>query len=217
MNDVSTNGSYQKDPLCLSVEEIARDFIENLLESAVEEIRRQGVNVDFRKHIVTPKCLVQWPSVSDFTPDIGLQKVDEYIRSWPKNAEMMYCIDYTGCRRDSRSDFHFYEGVFCIYIVLNLAPHSAAAAPTFWRPPPPLFPIVKWSVPNMMYPVPPAVASVFFTMELSRIKPLDCPVTVTYIFEGSKLKHSPGDTPFPLKWVWDIIWNKVQLFKTLSF
>ncbi|XP_049816589.1 A-kinase anchor protein 14-like [Schistocerca nitens] len=145
MNDVSTNGSYQKDPYCLSVEEIASDFIENLLESAVEEIRRQGVNVDFRKHIVTPKCLVQWPSVSDFTPDLGLQKVDEYIRSWPKNAEMMYCIDYTGCRRDSRSDFHFYE--------------------------------VKWSVPNMMYPVPPAVASVFFTMELSRIKPPDCPVT----------------------------------------
>ncbi|KAK5649129.1 hypothetical protein RI129_004021 [Pyrocoelia pectoralis] len=76
---------------------------------------------------------------------------------------------------------------------------------------------VKFSIPTRCYPIPQATASVFFTIEVSRIKPSCCPVDVSYVFEGSSLVQVPGKMPFEDNLLFDIIDAKLSLYKSLSF
>ncbi|KAF5305111.1 hypothetical protein FQA39_LY09373 [Lamprigera yunnana] len=76
---------------------------------------------------------------------------------------------------------------------------------------------VKWSIPTYPYPIPQATASVFFTIEVSRIKPSRCPVDVSYVFEGSRLSHAPGKVPFNEGFLFDIIDAKLAFYKNLYF
>ncbi|KAF5271288.1 hypothetical protein FQR65_LT05303 [Abscondita terminalis] len=75
---------------------------------------------------------------------------------------------------------------------------------------------VKWSIPTNQYPIPQATASVFFTIEVSRFKPTFCPVQVSYVFESSKLVHSPGEIQFKESFLFDIIDAKLCLYKSFT-
>ncbi|KAB0803577.1 hypothetical protein PPYR_00547 [Photinus pyralis] len=75
----------------------------------------------------------------------------------------------------------------------------------------------KFSIPTRCYPIPQATASVFFTVEVSRIKPLYCPVDISYVFEGSSLVRVPGKVPFDESFLFDIVDAKLSLYKSISF
>uniref|UniRef100_A0A8C3JZV0 A-kinase anchoring protein 14 n=1 Tax=Calidris pygmaea TaxID=425635 RepID=A0A8C3JZV0_9CHAR len=76
---------------------------------------------------------------------------------------------------------------------------------------------VCWSVPTRRKPIPRATASVYFVIEISKIKPATSPVEVFYTLESCRLIHRPGQHPFREKWLKDIIENKIILMERLNF
>ncbi|XP_035179542.1 A-kinase anchor protein 14 isoform X2 [Oxyura jamaicensis] len=70
---------------------------------------------------------------------------------------------------------------------------------------------VLWSIPTRRKPIPQATASVFFVIEISKIKPATLPVEVFFFLESSRLIHRPEQCQFREKWLKDIIENKLIL------
>ncbi|KAJ8276468.1 hypothetical protein COCON_G00082200 [Conger conger] len=74
-----------------------------------------------------------------------------------------------------------------------------------------------WSIPTAQTPIPKATASVYFVIEISKIKPQSMPVEVYYVVESCRLRHRPGKTSFRERWLKDIIENKTRLKETINF
>ncbi|KAL3846821.1 hypothetical protein ACJMK2_017775 [Sinanodonta woodiana] len=76
---------------------------------------------------------------------------------------------------------------------------------------------VRWSIPTRRKPIPRATACVYFTFQVSKIKPKNYPVEVYYVFETNRLVHRPGESRFREKWLKDIIESKVLMMQTVTF
>lgn len=76
---------------------------------------------------------------------------------------------------------------------------------------------VRWSIPTRRKPIPRATACIYFTFEVSKIKPKDHPVEVYYVFETHRLVHRPGQSRFREKWLKDIIESKVIMMEAIDF
>ncbi|XP_045200571.2 A-kinase anchor protein 14-like isoform X1 [Mercenaria mercenaria] len=82
---------------------------------------------------------------------------------------------------------------------------------------------VRWSVPTRRKPIPRATACVYFTFQVSKIKPKSHPVEVFYVFETNRLVHSanedqkPGESRFREKWLKDVIESKVLMMQAVAF
>ncbi|NWU55065.1 AKA14 protein, partial [Dromas ardeola] len=74
---------------------------------------------------------------------------------------------------------------------------------------------VCWSVPTRRKPIPRATASIYFVIEISKIKPATLPVEVFFTLESSRLIHRPEQCQFREKWLKDIIENKIILMERL--
>ncbi|XP_022903324.2 uncharacterized protein [Onthophagus taurus] len=74
-----------------------------------------------------------------------------------------------------------------------------------------------WSIPTKEYPVAQATASIFFTYEVSRIKPKCCAVEIYYTFEGQLTKFAPTKETNPEKCLFSIVDAKLKFFETLRF
>jgi len=76
---------------------------------------------------------------------------------------------------------------------------------------------VQWSIPTRRNPIPRATASVYFTIELSTVKPRTSAVNVYYIFEATQLVHRPGKSRFREQWLKDIVDSKILLMEDVQF
>ncbi|NWZ19771.1 AKA14 protein, partial [Asarcornis scutulata] len=74
---------------------------------------------------------------------------------------------------------------------------------------------VLWSIPTRRKPIPQATASVYFIIEISKIKPDTFPVEVFFFLESSRLIFRPEHCRFREKWLKDIIINKLSLKQCL--
>ncbi|XP_047431368.1 A-kinase anchor protein 14 [Mugil cephalus] len=68
----------------------------------------------------------------------------------------------------------------------------------------------RFSTPSPRKPIQ-GTASVYFAMELSKVKPQTVPVQVRFIIESNRLVHTPGKTTFREKWLVDVIESKTLL------
>ncbi|XP_071492761.1 A-kinase anchor protein 14-like [Diadema setosum] len=76
---------------------------------------------------------------------------------------------------------------------------------------------VRWSVPTRRKPIPRATACVYFTIEVSKIKPKTSTVSVYYVFETNRLVHQPGLSRFRERWLKDLIDTKILIMDTVTF
>ncbi|CAH1788284.1 unnamed protein product [Owenia fusiformis] len=76
---------------------------------------------------------------------------------------------------------------------------------------------VRWSIPTRRKPIPRATACVYFTFQVSKIKPKSHPVEVFYVFETNRLVHRPGQSRFRETWLKDIIESKVLMMRAVDF
>ncbi|XP_064615599.1 A-kinase anchor protein 14-like [Liolophura sinensis] len=76
---------------------------------------------------------------------------------------------------------------------------------------------VRWSIPTRRKPVPRATACVYFTFQVSKIKPKQYPVEVFYVFETNRLVHRPGESRFREKWLKDVIESKSLIMESVNF
>ncbi|RXN19744.1 A-kinase anchor 14 [Labeo rohita] len=75
----------------------------------------------------------------------------------------------------------------------------------------------KWSIPTPTAPIPRATASVYFILQISKIKPNTLPVDAHFLVETNRSKHIPGQTRFREKWLMDVIESKILLMDTVDF
>ncbi|XP_072913736.1 A-kinase anchor protein 14 [Hemitrygon akajei] len=76
---------------------------------------------------------------------------------------------------------------------------------------------VRWSIPTRRKPIPRATASIYFIIEISKVKPPVFPVEVYYFFESNRLLHRPGQSRFKESWLKDIIESKILLMEQVEF
>jgi len=76
---------------------------------------------------------------------------------------------------------------------------------------------VRWSIPTRRKPIPRATACVYFTIEVSKIKPGNYPVEVYYVFEANQLVHKPGLSRFRERWLKDVIESKILMMEAVTF
>ncbi|XP_044906405.1 A-kinase anchor protein 14 isoform X1 [Felis catus] len=76
---------------------------------------------------------------------------------------------------------------------------------------------VRWSIPTAMRPMLQVSASAYFTVKITKNKPPDMPIEVSYVFEGHSLVHRPGMTRFREKWLRDITEAKSILMESIAF
>ncbi|XP_068958249.1 A-kinase anchor protein 14 [Petaurus breviceps papuanus] len=76
---------------------------------------------------------------------------------------------------------------------------------------------VCWSIPTACKPLCQAAASIYFFIEISKIKPKNLPVEVFYVLETNKYVHRPGQCRFREKWLNDIIESKIILMNSINF
>ncbi|XP_004685993.1 PREDICTED: A-kinase anchor protein 14 [Condylura cristata] len=76
---------------------------------------------------------------------------------------------------------------------------------------------VEWSPATARRPVPRVSASAFFTIKITKNKPPDSPIDVSYIFEGQSLVQRPGMIRFRENWLREIVECKHILLESLPF
>ncbi|KAA0186916.1 A-kinase anchor protein 14 [Fasciolopsis buskii] len=76
---------------------------------------------------------------------------------------------------------------------------------------------VRWSMPTRRSPIPAATVSIYFTIQVSKIKPKHSEVGVYYQVETFRTKHRPGATRFCKRWLRDVIDNKMRLMSYVKF
>lgn len=74
----------------------------------------------------------------------------------------------------------------------------------------------RFSTPTPRRPIQ-GTASVYFGVDVSKVKPQSLPVVVVFILEASRLIHTPGQTRFRKKWLEDIIESKSLLRRAVDF
>ncbi|XP_049892568.1 A-kinase anchor protein 14 [Epinephelus moara] len=72
-----------------------------------------------------------------------------------------------------------------------------------------------FSIPTSRRPIQ-GTASVYFVVDISKIKPQTLPVEVRFIVESNRLVHTPGRSRFGEKWLVDVIESKTLLRRALD-
>ncbi|CAH1173972.1 unnamed protein product [Phaedon cochleariae] len=75
----------------------------------------------------------------------------------------------------------------------------------------------KFAIPTKCYPIAQATVSIFFTYEVSRVKPKHCPVDVTYQIEGSRSILVPGRHIITENMLFRVVDAKIAFFKTVKY
>ncbi|KYB26744.1 uncharacterized protein LOC103313598 isoform X3 [Tribolium castaneum] len=64
--------------------------------------------------IGTYVCVLEWPTIEEFTQEIGTAKISEYLSYWKFEEDWKYCINFLIGKSDSACDFYQYEAIFSI-------------------------------------------------------------------------------------------------------
>lgn len=130
---------------------------------------------------------IDWPTIGQFTVDLGSQKIDEFIKkTWEYNDCWLYCIDFIEKIDKEFTTLYQYR--------------------------------CRWSIPTRRKPISRFTASVYFTYNVSKIKPKDVTkVQVMYQLETQRVVHEPGKTRFRQEWLNDILKAKEITLNTFRF
>jgi len=135
---------------------------------------------------------VRWPSIAEFTNEkIGIEKINEYIeKEWKTSAGGQdHCWLYAIDFLERKS-LEFND----LYI---------------YR--------VRYSIPTRRQPIPRQTVSIYFTIDVSKIKPKNTPVKVSFVFETMRIIHHPTNFRFRQNWLQDIILLKENLSSGIDF
>ncbi|KAJ8925468.1 hypothetical protein NQ315_009302 [Exocentrus adspersus] len=80
------------------------------------QLNRNRESAEFYPVIVEyerPKFSV-WPSIAEFTIELGAEKIDEYLSSFSTNEDWLYIIYYLGNEIDATSHYYKYEAVWSL-------------------------------------------------------------------------------------------------------
>ncbi|CAF3732477.1 unnamed protein product [Rotaria magnacalcarata] len=76
---------------------------------------------------------------------------------------------------------------------------------------------VRYSIPTRRQPIPRQTVSVYFTIDVSKIKPKNTIVHVSFVFETMRVVYHPGEFRFRQNWLEDIILFKEKMANDINF
>ncbi|CAH8491064.1 unnamed protein product [Heterobilharzia americana] len=105
--DIINDKSFRSDPLYCDIMRIQADDTESIYEtSSLDEIPGSWERLHHQNETteeITAKIIlsdnphpspnIQWPTIAEFTPELGRKKIEEYIKGWERNENWLYCID----------------------------------------------------------------------------------------------------------------------------
>ncbi|VDP87959.1 unnamed protein product [Echinostoma caproni] len=131
---------------------------DDLAEGMINETGRRPICLSEEIH---PTPNVNWPTIGEFTPELGLKRIEEYIQGWDIDENWLHCIDILPSEEKPYDVNHKYR--------------------------------VRWSVPTRRTPIPRATASIYFTIQVSKIKPKVSRVSVCYYVSLKQCDLIPSD------------------------
>ncbi|KAF7277990.1 hypothetical protein GWI33_008986 [Rhynchophorus ferrugineus] len=178
----------------------AKEFVKEIIQKSEETIATKDVAPDSKhsEHLIkttesssdfdyveTNRSFTTWPTIEEFTIELGANKIDEYLSSFETDEDWLYVIYYHGTKELISSDIHKYQAIY--------------------------------SLPTWRYPIAQATASIYFTIEICKVKPKSCFVNVTFQYETFRKQYKPGIFDFQEKWLHYILDSKINLFKTITY
>ncbi|CAF0833486.1 unnamed protein product [Rotaria sordida] len=135
---------------------------------------------------------VHWPSIAEFTNEkIGIEKINEYIeKEWktaPGGHDNSWLYAIDFLQRKSLEFNDLY-----IYRVC-------------------------YSIPTRRQPIPRQTVSIYFTIDVSKIKPKNTPVQISFVFETMRVIYRPGNFRFRQNWLQNIILLKEKIANDIDF
>ncbi|KAF8567315.1 hypothetical protein P879_02981 [Paragonimus westermani] len=150
--------------------------------ASLRESGKQRVILDDEPH---PTPNIVWPTIGEFNKELGLKKIEEYMKGWQLHKNWLHCTDVLSVQDGPYDVFYRYR--------------------------------VRWSIPTRRQPIPRATASIYFTLQVSKIKPKTQQIGVYYQVEAFRTMHRPGNTRFCEQWLRDVIDSKARLMPYINF
>ncbi|CAH2314996.1 Hypothetical predicted protein [Pelobates cultripes] len=170
-----------------ALRETASALVEAAMRNAQETLRNEQ-KPSSEGPVSDPDFPLQnfpWVPCKDFSVELGMKQIEEYISTWELHESWLHCTDYLKDEEIEFSKLFHYR--------------------------------TRWSIPTRRKPIPRATACIYFTIQISKIKPNTFPVEVFFIFESTRLVHRPGQTRFREKWLKDIIESKIIMMDSITF
>lgn len=71
------------------------------------------------EYVETKNSFTTWPTIEEFTIELGANKIDEYLASFETEEDWLYVIYYHGTKDLICSDIHKYQVVYFDLILLR--------------------------------------------------------------------------------------------------
>ncbi|CAF3331824.1 unnamed protein product [Rotaria socialis] len=135
---------------------------------------------------------VKWPTIAEFTNEhVGIEKITEYIeKEWkttPGGQDACWLYAIDFLEKKSLEFNDLY-----IYRV-------------------------RYSIPTRRQPIPRQTVSIYFTLDVSKIKPKNTPIQVSFLLETMRLIHYPDQFRFRQTWLENIILLKEKMANGIDF
>ncbi|KAF2899956.1 hypothetical protein ILUMI_06223 [Ignelater luminosus] len=184
------------------VEKFANQFVDKVIEKSIDNIR---ANKSLYMH--SPYTWLDEEDIATLSSIHTYVEIFGSLTRWPRIQEFTKELgEYTINEYMLTWEYHD-DWLYCINFLIEQSDECSDYY---------LYEAI-WSIPSKPYPIPQATASVYFTIEVSRVKPNYCPVDVSYVFEGSRLIHTPGKIPFQEHWLYSIIDAKLEVYRQIKF
>ncbi|CAF2375672.1 unnamed protein product [Rotaria sp. Silwood2] len=138
------------------------------------------------------QSIVRWPTIDEFTHEnVGLDKINEYIeKEWKTTPGGQDACWLYAIDFLEKKALEFTE----LYI---------------YR--------VRYSIPTRRQPIPRQTVSIYFTLDVSKVKPKNTPIQVSFVLETMRLVHHPDTFRFRQTWLENIILLKEKMTNGIDF
>ncbi|CAF1140405.1 unnamed protein product [Rotaria sordida] len=138
------------------------------------------------------KSIVRWPTIAEFTNEnIGIEKITEYIeKEWkttPGGQDACWLYAIDFLEKKSLEFNDLY-----IYRV-------------------------RYSIPTRRQPIPRQTVSIYFTLDVSKVKPKNTSIQVSFVLETMRLIHYPDTFRFRQTWLENTILLKEKMTNGIDF
>lgn len=55
---------------------------------------------------------IEWPKISEFNIKLGLEKLEDYVATWKRSKDWMFCVEFLGFESEDCSNIFVYEVCF---------------------------------------------------------------------------------------------------------
>lgn len=103
-------------PLLLFFSDKGRDFRQQSTVRFIEGFEYQEGSSDSGsiESIGTYVCVLEWPTIENFTVMVGTAKITEYLSYWKLEEDWKFCINFLKGISDTACDYYQYEAIFSI-------------------------------------------------------------------------------------------------------